>query len=621
MTFDYDVIVVGAGHAGFEAARICAIRNMKTAIFCMSLSHVGNLPCNPSIGGSAKGILVKEIDALGGMMGKLADRNSLQIKMLNLSKGPGVHALRAQVDKLTYPQDVLNTLKSTPNLTIIESEVKELLFADGRVLGVRLEDNKEIRSKAVILTNGTYLEADILRGSRREEGGPDGDRRSTGLSASLKQLGLKLFRLKTGTPPRLDRSTIDYSGLEIQEGSSESLHFGYDTENKNPNLPCYLTYTNATTHDIILANLPSSAMYGGYVKGTGPRYCPSIEDKIVRFKDKPRHQLFLEPESLSNDSIYLQGFSTSMPIDVQEQMVHSLKGLEKARILKYAYAIEYDAIEPLQFDHSLKIRGIEGLYGAGQIIGTSGYEEAAALGLMAGINATNRILGLEDFVLEREEAYIGVMIDDLVSKGTKEPYRVLSSRSEYRLLTRSDNAIRRLSKYAIKYKTIQDERIERIKNDEVEFEKALSMLSKIHVGNNKELQRLIVDRGVEFTDPKSKSLSELIASRVTTYKELSELSLGLTPLSTDMMLSIDIEILYEGYIRLARKEALRIKRANDIPLPADLDYMSIGGISMEAREKLIKIKPKTIGAASRITNVHPSDINVLLLYLKSIKAS
>lgn len=619
MTFDYDVIVVGAGHAGFEAARIASIRKMKTAIFCMSLSHVGNLPCNPSIGGSAKGILVREIDALGGLMGEVADRNSLQIKMLNLSKGPGVHALRAQVDKMTYPRDILDTLKETPNLTIIAAEVKELLFADKKVYGVRLHDGREITSKAVILTNGTYLEADILRGSERHEGGPDGDRRSSGLSSSLRKLGLKLFRLKTGTPPRLLRSSIDYSHLEIQEGSNDPLHFGYMSENKNPNIPCYLTYTNEKTHQIIIDNLASSAMYGGHVKGTGPRYCPSIEDKIVRFKDKPRHQLFLEPESMENESIYLQGFSTSMPIDIQEKMVHSIKGLEKAEILKHAYAIEYDAIEPLQFDHSLKIRGIEGLYGAGQIIGTSGYEEAAALGLMAGINATNMILGLEEFVLGREEAYIGVMIDDLVSKGTKEPYRVLSSRSEYRLLTRSDNAIRRLSKYAIRYKTIGSERIAKINRDEVEFNKALALLDDMHVGNNITLLKLIERSGIEFVDPKSKSLRELISSRVTTYQELSKLSIGIDEYDVDMMLSIDIEILYEGYIRLAKKEADRLKKANDIRLPADIDYLNIGGISMEAREKLDKIRPKTIGSASRITNVHPSDINVLLLYLKSTK--
>lgn len=616
----FDIVVVGGGHAGSEASHAASTMGLKTCMFCMSFSHVGNMPCNPSIGGSAKGIVVKEIDALGGIMGKVADQNALQYKMLNFSKGPGVHALRAQADKITYPKGILKTLQETPNLTLIEQEVVDIIVENGKIGGVLLKDGTKVECKAVILTTGTYMEADILRGSSRIPEGPDGDKRSTGLSPNLKKHGISLFRLKTGTPQRIKKDSIDYSVLEPQYGSNLPLAFSFDTKEYLPlekQIPCYLTYTNSITHKIILDNLDKSAMYGGYVKGIGPRYCPSIEDKIVRFKDKERHQLFLEPESIYTDSIYLQGFSTSMPIDVQEKMVHSLKGLENAEILKYAYAIEYDAIEPMQFDKSLALRNIKGLYGAGQIIGTSGYEEAAALGLMAGINAALYVKGEEPFILNRHEAYIGVMIDDLVTKGTKEPYRLLSSRSEYRLLTRSDNALSRLFEKGYKLGLNSEERAKRFANREEKITIWKDFVKKTHVGKNEELLNLLKTKEITFVEPGSKSLEDLIKSKTITYDEIKNIFPALPELTYDESLSMMIDIQYVGYIDLEKREAERMMVAENYPLPLDIDYMKIEGISMEAREKLNIIKPHNIGEASRITNVHPADINVLLLYLKT----
>jgi len=619
---NFDVIVVGGGHAGCEASHVCAKKGLKTAMFCMSFSHVGNMPCNPSIGGSAKGIVVKEIDALGGIMGLVADRNALQFKMLNLSKGPGVHALRTQEDKITYPKDMLETLRNTNNLTLIEKEVVELIVEDKVCTGVRLVSGEEVRAKAVILTTGTYLEADILRGSSRVPEGPDGDKRSHGLSESLRKNGISLFRLKTGTPPRIKKNSIDFSVLEEQLGSNMPLAFSFDTTERmkiEDEVKCYLTYTNEKTHQIIEENLHKSAMYGGYVKGVGPRYCPSIEDKIVRFKDKPRHQLFIEPESLYTDSYYLQGFSTSMPKDVQEKMVHSLKGLENAEILKFAYAIEYDAIEPSFIDYSLNVRGIKGLYAAGQVIGTSGYEEAAALGLMAGINASQYILSKKPFILKRSEAYIGVMIDDLVTKGTHEPYRLLSSRSEFRLMTRSDNALERLFMKGYELGINSEERKERFVKRQELLSSCRTFLENTRVGKTKEVLDLLEKRGLKLNDPNSKSLYDLIKTRKIDYKDLANIYTKLPKLDFDEEMSLVISIQYEGYIKLEEKEAERLLASESFPLDNDIDYMKIDGLSMEAREKLNAIKPKNIGEASRITNVHPSDISVLLLYLKGVK--
>ena len=439
----YDVIVVGGGHAGVEASLACANRGFATLLITLNFKMVSNMPCNPSIGGSAKGIVVREIDALGGFMGKAADHEYLQMKMLNTKKGPGVQCLRAQADKKRYPHYIQEHLKETKNLDILEDMVVDLLYDESTVFGVKTSQNQDIFSKAVILATGTYMNSEILVGHNKTVGGPDGEKPSIGLSDSLKRMGIEIIRLKTGTPQRIAKESIDFSKGIIQLGNVEDEGFSYEDHDFIPiseQIPCWLIYTTPETHKIIKDNLLESAMYSGLVKGVGPRYCPSIEDKIVRFSDKPRHQLFLEPESYDTNSIYLQGFSTSMPIDVQDKMVHSLPGLENAKILKYAYAIEYDALDPTQFDTSLMVKKYKGLFIAGQICGTSGYEEAAGLGLMAGINAGQYIKNLPPFILNRDEAYIGVMIDDLITKGTKEPYRLLSSRAEYRLLLRHDNA-------------------------------------------------------------------------------------------------------------------------------------------------------------------------------------
>ena len=460
---DYDVIVVGGGHAGMEASMASAHMGCKTLLITLNFKKMSNMPCNPSIGGSAKGIVVREVDALGGMMGKGADKGALQIKMLNTGKGPGVQCLRAQEDKLDYPSIMQDFAFHTENLTIIEGMVSDILHDDKKVYGVKVGD-KEITSECVVLTTGTYMEATVLVGHNAFDKGPDGEKSTHGLSPKLQEMGIKILRLKTGTPQRIKASSINYDELIPQYGMEGNLNFSYENENVFPldkQIPCYLTYTNEKTHQIIRDNLKECALYGGLVTGVGPRYCPSIEDKIVRFADKERHQLFLEPESIHNDSIYLQGFSTSMPENIQLEMVHSLKGLEHAEILKYAYAIEYDAIYPTQFDATLMVKKWPGLYCGGQICGTSGYEEAAGLGLMAGINAALRVKKQEPLILSRDEAYIGVMIDDLINKGTNEPYRLLSSRAEFRLLMRHDNADMRLYKHGHRVGLISDEKYQR----------------------------------------------------------------------------------------------------------------------------------------------------------------
>lgn len=618
----YDVIVVGGGHAGIEASHACAKIGLKTIMFCMSFSHVGNMPCNPSIGGSAKGIVVKEIDALGGIMGKIADTAALQYKMLNLSKGPGVHALRTQEDKILYPKNMLEYLKKVKNLTMCEHEVKSLIVEGEKCLGVVLASGEEVRAEAVILTTGTYMESDILRGSTRTPEGPDGDKRSSGLAKDLLSHGISLFRLKTGTPPRIKRCSIDFSCLEPQYGSSLPLSFSFDTDKRlkfEDQIVCHLTYTNQKTHEIIMNNLNRSAMYGGYVTGVGPRYCPSIEDKIVRFKDKDRHQLFLEPESIFTDSIYLQGFSTSMPKDVQLEMIHSLKGLEKAEVLKFAYAIEYEAIRPENIDYSLMIKKIKGLFAAGQVIGTSGYEEAASLGLIAGINASLYIKNKEPLILKRNEAYIGVMIDDLVNKGTLEPYRLLSSRSEFRLMTRSDNALTRLFKKGYDVGLNDEERYQRYLQIEKRINSCTDYLTNTRVGKNEKILNLLARLEVNMNDINSKSLKDLIKTKRVTYDDLKSVIEELPDLTFDEKMTLEISIIYEGYIKLEEKEALKLKMNEDFVLPSDIDYYKIDGISMEAREKLNALRPKNLKEANAISNVHPSDITVLLLYLKGKK--
>ena len=597
----YDVIVVGAGHAGCEAALACARMKKNTLLITINIDNIADMPCNPSIGGSAKGIVVREIDALGGEMGRNADKTLLQIKMLNRSKGPAVRSLRSQADKVTYKKEMLKTLKDTNNLTIKEAIVSDLLVENNKIVGITTEDGETIYCNSCILTTGTYLKADILVGNKRTPEGPHGEKRASFLSDNLEKLGFKLLRLKTGTPPRIERSSIDFSELKKEDGDDCKLTFSFDDieyyDYKNQ-VPCYLTYTNLKTHKIIMDNLNKSAMYGGFYKklGTGPRYCPSIEDKVVRFKDKERHQLFLEPESMYYDDIYLQGFSTSMPHDVQEDMVHSLKGLEHAKILRYAYAIEYDAIDPLQLKPSLETKVVENLFTAGQINGTSGYEEAAGQGIVAGINASLKLDNKEPLILSRSDAYIGVLIDDLVTKGTIEPYRLLTSRSEFRLLLRSDNADLRLSEKAYKVGLLSEER----------HNKLLNKIEEI-----KEIEEDIKN----ITFPKEKcNLSEYLKRpevKISDYAD--KLSKKYTK---EALEQVEINHKYEGYIIKAKKEAEKMIRLGKKKIPEDIDYEKVDNLATEARQKLEKIRPRTIDQATRISGVNPSDIAILMVYLK-----
>ena len=623
MIYDYDVIVVGGGHAGVEASHICAQMGKSTLLITLNFEKVANMPCNPSIGGSAKGIVVREIDALGGVMGKIADINYLQMKILNTGKGPGVQCLRAQQDKIDYPKNVLAYLKSVANLHLIEGCVVKLLIKYNTAKGVILSDNKVITSRAVILTTGTYMQSNILVGDEKIIAGPDGEKASLGLSPFLKSMGLNLLRLKTGTPQRIKKSSIDFTKAKIEYGSREKLAFSYETNTYVPfeeQLPCYLIYTTPETHKIIRENLKKSAMYGGYVEGVGPRYCPSIEDKIVRFADKPRHQLFLEPESRHTDSYYLQGFSTSMPRDVQIKMVHSLPGLEKAIILKYAYAIEYDALDPTQFDLTLMVKKYPGLYCAGQICGTSGYEEAGGLGIMAGINACLRIDHKKPFILKRDEAYIGVMIDDIVNKGTNEPYRLLSSRAEFRLLLRSDNADQRLRKFAYKYGCISEDIYKKYLDKMNTINKVIKIMNQTHIGNNNELSKYMIEKFNE-NYRKGITISNLIKRPYVKFSEVINFfdEFNKFSLSSELIEDIEILVKYEGYIKKQKKDAEKLKKLDSIILPKNIDYLNMDGLALEARQKLDSIRPQSIGQASRISGINPSDITILNLYLNKHK--
>lgn len=615
---DYEVVVVGGGHAGCEACLATARKGHRTVLVTGNFKNVGDMPCNPSIGGPAKGIFVREIDALGGEMAKVIDSSSLQMKLLNTKKGPAVQALRAQADKITYPKMMQEAIQKQENLDVIESLVENLIVEDQKVCGVVLEDGREIRSKIVILTTGTYLKACILVGSEKTSSGPHGERPSHFLSDHLKELGFRIQRLKTGTPPRIERSSIDFSKASLEPGDSVLHTFSFDEEPKykvEDQLPCYLIYTNQKTHDIIKAHLNESSMYGGYVSGVGPRYCPSIEDKVVRFADKERHQLFLEPESRYFDDIYIQGFSTSMPHSVQEEMVHSLEGLEHAKILRYAYAIEYDAIDPLQLQPSLETKLIEGLFTAGQINGTSGYEEAAAQGLMAGINASLKLEGKAPLILKRNEAYIGVLIDDLVTKGTKEPYRMLTSRAEYRLLLRHDNADLRLRDYGYQVGLIDEERYHKFLTKKKNIDECIQLLKDTKVTptkeNNEYLSSLssapILD-GVSLLN-----LLKRPEIKIVDLKHFIDLSY-----SEDILEQVEITVKYEGYINKELKEANRMMSLENILIPSDIDYRKIVNIASEARQKLELVRPISIGQASRISGVNPADIAVLTVYLKKL---
>ena len=619
---DYDIIVVGGGHAGCEAALASARLNNKTLLITGNINNIADMPCNPSIGGPAKGIVVREIDALGGEMAKNADKACIQIKMLNTKKGPAVQALRAQADKNIYPKEMLKTLKDTENLEIKESLVEDLIVNDNKIGGVVLEDGNKITSKAVILTTGTYLKADILTGSNRTPGGPHGERRSNSLSDKLKEYGFTILRLKTGTPQRVDKNTIDFTKTSVEEGDKEEYTFSFSNKvyyDVNNQTPCHLIYTNEKTHEIIKEHLNESSMYGGYVTGVGPRYCPSIEDKVVRFSDKERHQLFLEPESIIEDdpeygnSIYIQGFSTSMPYEVQEEMVHSLPGLENAKILKYAYAIEYDAIDSLQLNQSLETKVIENLFTAGQINGTSGYEEAAGQGLIAGINASRKINNQEPLILKRNEAYIGVLIDDLVTKGIKDPYRLLTSRAEYRLLLRNDNADIRLKDYGHEIGLINEEDYSKYKEKINNIEKLTNELKEVRITPKKDVLEYLDSLG---TTPLKEGISlyELLKRPEIKIKDLKKyINLDY---DKEVLEEIEIECKYEGYIKKATKEAEKMLSLEEKQIPKDIDYNKVSNLASEAREKLIKVMPTTLGQASRISGVNPADISILMVYLR-----
>ncbi len=614
---EYEVIVVGGGHAGCEACLATSRLGHKTLLVTGNIKNIADMPCNPSIGGSAKGIVVREIDALGGEMGKNADKSLLQIKMLNSAKGPAVQALRAQADKITYPKEMLKTLQSQPNLEILESIVEDLIVENNEIKGIVLENGKKITSNIVILTTGTYLKADILVGDTRHREGPHGEKPSQHLSDNLNKYGFKIIRLKTGTPQRIDKNSIDFSKAQIEYGDSRVLTFNFDNDvyyDVNNQQPCYLIYTTPKTHEIIKNNLTKSSMYGGLsdIKGIGPRYCPSIEDKVVRFSDKERHQLFLEPESIYYDDIYLQGFSTSMPHDIQEQMVHSLPGLEQAKILKYAYAIEYDAIYPTQLKQTLETKIIKNLYTAGQINGTSGYEEAACQGLIAGINASLNLEKKEPLILKRNEAYIGVLIDDLVTKGVRDPYRLLTSRAEYRLLLRSDNADLRLMEKGHEIGLVKESSFKKYMKRKNEIEELKNLLLNTKITPKKEVNEYLKQYTNEIKD--GISLYNLLKRPEITMENIKhfvELNY-----QREVIDQVEISIKYEGYINKANNEAKKMVDLDNKKIPDDINYDLIHNLASEAKQKLKEIRPTSIGQALRISGVNPADISILMIYLK-----
>ena len=614
----YDIIVVGAGHAGIEACLAGARTGNKTLLITSNFSNAGSMPCNTSIGGPAKGIIVREIDALGGQMGKTTDATYLQMKMLNTAKGPGVQSLRAQADKKAYPRYMQKVLKQQENLDIVEAMVENLIVEGDECKGVILADGTRYESHTTILTTGTYLKAEILVGHSKTPSGPDKQKESLYLSSKLKDYGFRIQRLKTGTPPRVEINSIDYSKTTVQPGTDAKLSFSYETTHFTPvedQTVCYLTYTTEETHKLIRDNLDKCAMFSGLIKGIGPRYCPSIEDKVVKFADKERHQIFLEPESKEMNTIYVQGFSTSMPHDIQEKMVHSLPGLENCTILKYAYAIEYDAIDPLQLWPSLETKVLKNLFTAGQINGTSGYEEAAGQGLIAGINASKKVKGNKPLILKRDEAYIGVLIDDLVTKGTKEPYRMLTSRAEYRLLLRHDNADERLRKYGHEAGLVTDEVYSRYLDKMNRIHAEIERLDTIHFSPKSEINDVLEEKG-------STRLKEGVTARAIlqrpelVYEDLLPY-IEHVDLTEEEMRRITILIKYKGYIEKTLRQVEKVKNMEEKQIPADLDYDDVLNLSLEARQKLKKVRPVTIGQATRISGINPADISVLLIHLKT----
>ncbi|WP_264175703.1 tRNA uridine-5-carboxymethylaminomethyl(34) synthesis enzyme MnmG [Ructibacterium gallinarum] len=618
----YDIAVVGGGHAGIEAAFAAARLGMKTCLFSISLDSVANLPCNPSIGGTAKGHLVREIDALGGEMGKAADATFIQSRMLNRGKGPAVHSLRAQIDRRHYQTEMKHRLELEPNLDVRQAEIVDVtLNENGSIRSVIARSGAEYLCRAAIICTGTYLKSRIIIGEFSMESGPDGVFPANGLSGNLQKIGVELVRFKTGTPPRINRRSIDFSKLEEQPGDAEITPFSFETEQTLENqVSCYITYTNAKTHEIILNNLHRSPLYGGDIKGIGPRYCPSIEDKIVRFKDKERHQLFVEPMGLDTEEMYLQGFSSSMPEDVQIQMIHSLPGFEHAQVMRNAYAIEYDCANPLQLQPTLEFKKIPGLYGAGQFNGTSGYEEAAAQGLMAGINAARKLSGKSPVVLDRSEAYIGTLIDDLVTKGTNEPYRMMTSRSEYRLLLRQDNADLRLTPLGYEIGLISKERYAAFLQKKQQIEEETQRLATLSFSPSPALQAYLQEIG--STPLKSGIRAcELLKRPQVTYEGLLPFDSQRPSLPRPVWEQAEISIKYAGYIKRQMAQAEQFKKLESKMIPENIDYLHMDGLRIEARQKLDKIRPRSLGQASRISGVSPADIAVLMIFLKTTQQS
>ncbi|QKS73111.1 tRNA uridine-5-carboxymethylaminomethyl(34) synthesis enzyme MnmG [Paenalkalicoccus suaedae] len=613
---NFDVIVIGAGHAGVEAGLASARAGANTLMLTLNLDAVAYMPCNPSVGGPAKGIVVREIDALGGEMARNIDKTHIQMRMLNTGKGPAVRALRAQADKYLYQHEMKETIEDTENLLLRQGMVEKLLVEDGVVKGVITQTGAEYHAKAVVITTGTYLRGKVILGELSYESGPNNMQPSVNLSYHLQELGFEMVRFKTGTPPRVNGHTIDYSKTEIQPGDDVPRAFSYETTKFiTDQLPCWLTYTNDETHQLINNNLGRSPMYSGMIEGTGPRYCPSIEDKVVRFSDKPRHQIFLEPEGKNTKEVYVQGLSTSLPEDVQHSILRTIPGLENVRMMRPGYAIEYDAIVPTQLWPSLETKRIDGLFTAGQINGTSGYEEAAGQGLMAGINAARKALGKEALILDRSEAYIGVLIDDLVTKGTNEPYRLLTSRAEYRLLLRHDNADLRLLEKGYEVGLISEERYERFLLKKAEIKEEIERLKQTTIKVSEESQQVMEEANSSALKD-AMNAAVLLKRPEMTYAHMEKLSKAPKELSDDVKEQVEIQTKYEGYIAKQLEQVEKLKKMENKKIPVDLDFHAISGLAMEARQKLAEVRPLSVAQASRVSGVNPADVSVLLVYLE-----